>query len=107
MLLMPPPVGSCPICDVVHDPAQPHDATSLYYLYRFYGVRGRWPTWADALAHCGEEVRGHWERTLRDMGLWTEPAEGGPIADPPGESIRQAVGDLGSLGFGPEHDSTI
>lgn len=50
MMLLPPPPGTCPICAVKHDPTWPHNAQSLYYQYRFYGIRGRWPTWADAAA---------------------------------------------------------
>jgi hypothetical protein len=102
MMLLPPKAGVCPICAVDHPPDQPHNQQSLYYQYRFYGVRGRWPTWADAMAHCAEEIRLHWERTLRDMMAWSEPENGDPIADPPQESVRQAVGDLGTPSFGPE-----
>jgi len=101
MQLLPPPRGTCPICATAHAPDQPHNAQSMYYLYRFYGVRGRWPTWADALAHCTAEVKANWERQLRARGLWTEPADGDPIADPPAESIHQPIGDPSSRGFGP------
>jgi hypothetical protein len=87
---MPPPKNGCPICAVQHPPDAPHDATSLYYLYRFRAARGRWPTWADALAHCKPQVRQYWEAELRRMDAWTAP-DGEPIADPPAESINQAV----------------
>lgn len=102
MLLLPPPAGTCPVCAVKHEPQLPHNATSMYYLYRFYGLRGRWPTWADAIAHCDERTQRDWKFVLRDRGLWTEPEGDDPIADPPAESIRQCVGDLASPTFGPE-----
>ena len=91
MLLLPPKPGTCPICATAHEPGMPHNAQSLYYQYRFYGVRGRWPTWADALAHCAPKMREHWERELRARGAWSEPEDGEPIADPPAESLRQGV----------------
>ena len=106
MLLLPPPPGLCPICATGHPPDLPHDADSFYYKYRFYGVRGRWPTWADALAHCTPEMKGFWERGLRARGVWTEPKEGEPIADPPAESVHQPIGDISSRGFGPTTEET-
>ena len=34
---------------------------------------------------------------------WTEPPEGTEvIADPPAESLHEAVGDLNTPGFGPQ-----
>ncbi len=102
MQLLPPSKDSCPICAVKHTPAQPHNAQSMYYQYRFYGVRGRWPTWADAIAHCDEQTKELWEQALRDRGAWTEPDDGEPIADPPEESINQPIGDANSRTFGPE-----
>ena len=106
MQLLPPEEGTCPICAVDHEPEQPHNYQSLYYQYRFYGVRGRWPTWADALAHCDDVVREHWERELRSRGAWNEPNDGEPIADPPGESYRQPIGDPSGSGFGPSDGRT-
>lgn len=50
--LLPCAPGTCARCGVEHEPAQPHNAQSLYYQYRFYGEHGRWPTWADAVFHC-------------------------------------------------------
>jgi hypothetical protein len=100
MMLLPPPPGVCPICAHDHDPTWPHNKDSVYYQYRFYGTHGRWPTWADAIAHCDQPTRDHWERELRLMKAWSQP-EGQPIADPPHDSIRQPVGDIHSLGFEP------
>lgn len=85
MMLLPPKEGSCPICATEHKPEMPHNQQSLYYQYRFYGIRGRWPTWADALAHCRDDVK------LRLLDEWSEPEDGNPIADPPAESVHQVV----------------
>lgn len=100
MMLLPPPPDTCPTCAVKHGPHEAHNAQSLYYQYRFYGMHGRWPTWADAIAHCEPQVREIWERAIRARGAWTEPANGEPIADPPAESVHQAVGDVNSPDFG-------
>jgi hypothetical protein len=101
MMLLPPGPDVCPICAVKHETNQAHDCQSLYYQYRFYGVRHRWPTWADAVAHCTPELRAAWERELRKVGVWSEPPNGElPIADPPEESYWQAIGDPNSHTFG-------
>ena len=103
MRLLPPAPDTCPVCATKHSTDMPHNAHSLYYQYRFYGIRGRWPTWADAVAHCAPAMREQWEQVLRDRGRWTEPPEGEPpIADPPAESLNQPIGDVNSPGFGPE-----
>ena len=104
MMLLPPKPGTCPICATKHDAAMPHNAQSLYYQYRFYGIRGRWPTWADAIAHCDGHVRADWERELRASGAWTEPMDDEPIADPPAESVHQPVGEIDQRGYGPAFD---
>lgn len=102
MMLLPPAPDRCPICATAHAPADPHNQQSLYYQYRFYGARGRWPTWADAVAHCTTPIQRAWRYQLDLRGKWSEPKDGGPIADPPAESFRQAVGDPASRTFGPE-----
>lgn len=102
MMLLPPTECVCPICAVDHPPEKPHNAQSLYYQYRFFGIRGRWPTWADALAHCTPEMQAAWREALEKYGEWTEPDDGGPIADPPAESFTQPIGDINSRGFEPD-----
>lgn len=71
-----PPEGRCQFCAAAHAPAEPHDATSLYYQMAFEGIVGRSPTWADALAHCSSEIKTAWERELRKLNAWTEPPAG-------------------------------
>jgi hypothetical protein len=99
MLLMKPPKSTCPICATKHEAQMPHNQQSIYYQYRFYGVRGRWPTWADAVAHCSDEMQAYWKEQLGEH--WTEP-DGEPIADPPHDSLRQTIGDINSRTFGPD-----
>lgn len=89
MLLLPPAPTACAACGTKHEPAEPHNAQSMYYQYRFYGLRGRWPTWADAVAHCEPAIRAIWERELRERAAWTDHPE--PIADPPAETIHQTT----------------
>lgn len=89
--LLAPPPDLCPVCAYEHDDREPHNQESLYYQYRFYGMRGRWPTWADALAHCSVDVQRFWQQVLKEEGRWSEPSEGPPIADPPLESVHRHV----------------
>jgi hypothetical protein len=106
MMLLPPPKDKCPICATKHDPSWPHNAQSMYYQYRFYGIRGRWPTWADAMAHCSDQMRADWKGELLKRGHWSEP-DGEPIADPPEESVNQPIGDINTRGFGPAYDPSL
>jgi hypothetical protein len=74
--VLPPPKDCCQFCAHKHEPDQPHNATTLYYRMTFYGMIGRLPTWADAMAHCTEEVQEGWKRQLRIMKVWSEPPDG-------------------------------
>ena len=76
MMLMPPPDGHCRICAVKHGPELPHNAESIFYQVRFEMRYKRAGTWADAIAHCTDDVRKFWEKTLRKKAMWTAPAEG-------------------------------
>lgn len=90
MMLLPPAESRCCICATAHRDDDPHNAASLYYQYRFRANHGRWPTWADAIAHCTPRVRSSWKQAL--LSSWTEPPAGqDPIADPPHESLRRIV----------------
>lgn len=62
------PTGTCPECAVAHSPEQPHNLYSLCYQYKFYDVHGRWPTWADAMAHCPPEIKAYWRTELEMRG---------------------------------------
>jgi predicted glycoside hydrolase/deacetylase ChbG (UPF0249 family) len=63
------PPGTCPECATTHDPDQPHNQQSLTYQYKFYDQHGRWPTWADAIAHCSPEVKQLWRESLKEHGI--------------------------------------
>lgn len=63
------PEGTCPECAVKHSPEQPHNRDSLAYQYKFYDEHGRWPTWADAMAHCPEPVKKYWKQELEKRGV--------------------------------------
>lgn len=67
--LLPPPEGTCQQCAATHRPDEPHDAASLHYQYWFLRQRGRWPNWADAMAHCSPEVQEAWRRNLWLLGV--------------------------------------
>jgi hypothetical protein len=61
--------GKCSQCARHHDPGVPHDQQSLAYQYAFYAEHCRWPTWADAMAHCAPDVQDAWKRELRKRGV--------------------------------------
>ena len=62
------PPGTCEMCAVKHDPAQPHNCQSLTYQYKFYDQNGRFPTWEDAMEHCTQEVKDYWTAALAERG---------------------------------------
>jgi hypothetical protein len=71
-LLVSTPPGTCPECAVEHGPAEPHNKDSLFYQYKFYDKHGRWPTWADAMVHCAEEIKVVWKKELEMRGIKLE-----------------------------------
>ena len=90
-MTIPPAADACPICATKHLPDEPHNQQSLYYQQRFHAVRGRWPTWADAIAHCTPGVRRHWETELRKLGHRSEPA--GDTHSPSADGTRRVIAD--------------
>jgi hypothetical protein len=76
--VLPPSPDKCQVCAVKHEPEQPHNAQSLYYQMTFSGMVGRSPTWADALAHCSDDVKRHWKTELLLLDAWSEPPKGEP-----------------------------
>jgi hypothetical protein len=65
--MLPGPPGTCQWCHVKHDPTHPHNRDSLSYQMKFHAVKGRWPTWTDAMAHCSDEMKGFWRKHLVEM----------------------------------------
>jgi hypothetical protein len=87
MQLLPPAPGNCALCAVAHTPHDGHDAGSLFYQTRFQLKHGRYPTWADAVAHLPPETATHWVAALTEAGLWRAAderimREGTGIAEP-------------------------
>lgn len=69
MMLKNPAPGLCPMCARKHDEDWPHDRDKLYYQYKFYDEHGHWPSWADAMAHCSDEVKDYWKEQLAVRGI--------------------------------------
>lgn len=67
--LLPCAKDVCQECAVDHPPQHPHNQQSLYFQYKFYGQHGRWPTWADAIAHCSPEMQKFWRDELAKRGV--------------------------------------
>jgi hypothetical protein len=67
--LLPPRPDVCQACAVKHSPEQPHNQQSLYWQYWFHGKHQRWPTWADAMAHCEPDIRQFWVSELGKHGV--------------------------------------
>lgn len=84
MKLLPPPPGTCRICAVDHPPELPHNYQSLFYQVRFKMRYGRDPTWADAGAHCNEEMQAWFREEVEQLGgKWNWPPDGcDTIAEP-------------------------
>lgn len=70
-MLLPPAQDKCQECAVKHDPLQPHDATSLFYLVKFKMQNNREATWDDALSHCADDIKRHWRTELAKLGIDT------------------------------------
>lgn len=68
-MLLPPPADTCQECAVKHEPQMPHNQQSLFYQYSFRKKNDRWPTWADAMAHCAPEMRAQWTSMLAERGV--------------------------------------
>lgn len=80
MTILPPPSDKCQICAVAHDPECPHNPGSLYYKMKFHQKNDRWPTWADAMAHCSDEMKEFWISELAKCGIQVFDENGTPVA---------------------------
>ncbi len=90
MQLLPPKQGRCPVCAVEHESENPHNTQSLHYQYWFHGHYHRWPTWADAIAHCDSEMQKAWKNALQAQNNYSEPDDGiQPIANHPNDYKSQ------------------
>lgn len=69
VMMQPVPGDVCQECGRKHAPGEPHDFQSLRYQYRFYAQHQRWPTWADAMAHCPQHIQTLWTDALAKRGI--------------------------------------
>ncbi len=67
--LLPAHPSKCQCCAVEHKPDQPHNPQSLYYAFWFNNQHGRSPTWADAMAHCPDDIKAKWTNDLQKIGV--------------------------------------
>lgn len=81
------PPGTCEFCAVDHQPENAHNCQSLHYQYQFYFRYQRWPTWADAIAHCDEPIKQLWQTVLKEKKDWSEHPD--PIPQLRGMSGKQ------------------
>ena len=72
MTLMKPHPDACQVCAREHEPHLPHDQQSLYYQMAFHAQNGRYPTWADAMAHCAPEVKRRWPKRTGSNHIFDE-----------------------------------
>ena len=99
ILIVPPKDGACPVCGDEHESTEPHNLNSLVYQHRFRKRNGRYPTWADAMAHCGERVRERWVRKLKRHGIEV-PGTVGESENPNGGMDGRPGTDAGGGGRG-------
>lgn len=67
--MLPAKKGTCEECATAHQPELPHNASSMFYQYKFYNEHGRWPNWEDAMAHCDEDMQKYWRKSLLTQGV--------------------------------------
>jgi hypothetical protein len=101
--MLPAAPGACPVCAANHDPTEPHNKQSLFYEISFYQQHKRFPTWADAMAHCTLEVQDVWTTELRNSGI--------ALASEEQEEKRRIVEDAKALvirlGFAPADETPL
>lgn len=67
--LLHPAPELCQSCACAHHADEPHNQQSLFWALWFRGEQGRWPTWADAAAHCTPVMQDLWRAEIEAMGL--------------------------------------
>lgn len=69
--VLPSASNCCQVCGQIHPDTEPHDPTALKYqmLFAANHPQGKSPTWEDAMAHCEEDVKTKWRRTLKTVGI--------------------------------------
>lgn len=74
-MLLPAGPGVCDRCAKDHPRDMPHNQQSVFWQYWFHANYGRFPTWADAMAHCSPEVQALWVKELSKRGIKVELPE--------------------------------
>lgn len=69
MMLLPPAKDKCQECAERHDPEDPHNASSMFYMVKFKMDNNREATWADAISHCSDDVKKYWTEELTKLGI--------------------------------------
>ena len=67
--LLPPSPDVCQECAAAHPPECPHNKQSLYYQMQFHLKHGRTASWADAMAHCPDEIKALTRSYLLNRGV--------------------------------------
>ena len=70
--MLPAKPDRCQMCAMAHGLEEPHNRDSLFYQMFFYQRYGRWPTWADAIAHCPPLMQHLWKEELAKRGIAVE-----------------------------------
>ncbi|HBS60609.1 MAG TPA: hypothetical protein DEA44_15285 [Firmicutes bacterium] len=69
MMLVPPSPHLCQECAENHPPEFPHNLESIYYQTKFLMEHDRAATWADAIAHCPDDIKEFTISELRKLGI--------------------------------------
>lgn len=64
-----PREGACRVCGEIHGRGEAHNRDSLLYQHKFRMNHGRYPTWEDAMGHCGKAARDRMIKRLERHGI--------------------------------------
>lgn len=64
-----PKDGACRVCGEIHGRGEAHNRDSLLYQHKFRMNHGRYPTWEDAMGHCGKAARDRMIKRLARHGI--------------------------------------
>jgi hypothetical protein len=81
LTIPPPKEGACRLCGEIHARQDPHNRNSLIYQHRFRMKHGWYPTWEDAMRHCGAKTKDKWIRKLEGKGIHVDLKEADGLTD--------------------------
>ena len=67
--VLPAAAGTCQECGTEHQLSAPHNPYSIRYQMFFHSKHDRYPTWADAMAHCPPHIQMIWTDALAQRGI--------------------------------------